>query len=127
MASLTIKGLPTQVMHTYQVLRIGSDVNDKTLTFCLNDKVTLFFMELSKLIIHLYSLRKSIDKLHATLTRYEKGLFLVNESRHGSVSVNGKKVGGPVHITYRDTYRGCVRLRFGHTEALLRVSGSLTG
>ncbi|EDV38536.1 uncharacterized protein Dana_GF19510 [Drosophila ananassae] len=107
MASLTIKGLPTQVMHTYQVLRIGSDVNDKTLTFCLNDK--------------------SIDKLHATLTRYEKGLFLVNESRHGSVSVNGKKVGGPVHITYRDTYRGCVRLRFGHTEALLRVSGSLTG
>lgn len=125
MASLTIKGLPTQVMHTYQVLRIGSDVNDKTLTFCLDDKVTLFLVYRYESFI--YPFRKSIDKLHATLTRYEKGLFLVNESRHGSVSVNGKKVGGPVHITYRDTYRGCVRLRFGHIEALLRVSGSLTG
>ncbi|KAH8314923.1 hypothetical protein KR074_000953 [Drosophila pseudoananassae] len=107
MASLQIYGLPAKVIHTYQVIRIGSDQNDKTLTFCLDDK--------------------SVDKLHATLTRYEKGLFLVNESRHGSVSLNGKKVGGPVHITYRDTCRGCCRLRFGNVEARLLVSGSLNG
>ncbi|XP_017089196.1 uncharacterized protein [Drosophila bipectinata] len=107
MASLQIIGQPPKVIHTYQVIRIGSDENDKTLTYCIEDK--------------------SVDKLHATLTRYEKGLYLVNESRHGSVTLNGRKVGGPVHITYRDTYHGCCRLHFGHVEALLLVSGSLNG
>ncbi|KAH8419821.1 hypothetical protein KR009_002907 [Drosophila setifemur] len=106
MASLTMEG-HTEVMHTYQVLRIGSDVNDKTLHYCLPDK--------------------NIDKLHATLTKYEKGLYLVNESRHGSVSVNGMRVGGPVHITYRHTRKGIVYLRFGRHDAYLRVSRTLTG
>ncbi|XP_017005771.1 uncharacterized protein [Drosophila takahashii] len=107
MASITFKNRPTQVLHTYQVWRIGSNVNDKSLDYCLADK--------------------SVDKFHASLTRGEKGLFLVNESRHGSVAVNGERVGGPVLITYRDAINGIVKLRFGRVEGYLRVSGSITG
>ncbi|EDX00955.1 uncharacterized protein LOC6523975 [Drosophila yakuba] len=107
MASISFKNQPTQVLHTYQVWRIGSNVNDKTLDLCLSDK--------------------SLDKYHASLTRSEKGLFLVNESRNGSVAVNGAKVGGPVLITYRDAINGIVKIRFGHIEGYLRVSGSITG
>ncbi|ALC49130.1 CG15734 [Drosophila busckii] len=105
MASITFKGRPTVVLRTYQVLRIGNNLNDKQLDFCLDDK--------------------SVDKLHATLTRSERGLFLVNESSHGSVSVNGERFSGPILITYRDAINGIVSLRFGRTEATLLVSGSL--
>lgn len=66
-------------------------------------------------------------KFHASLTRGEKGLYLVNESRVGRVAMNGLLIGGPVLITYRDAINGIVRLRFGRVEAYLRVSGSLTG
>ncbi|XP_034489252.1 uncharacterized protein LOC117792994 [Drosophila innubila] len=107
MASITFKDLPTVVLRTYQVLRIGNNIHDKELDFCLDDK--------------------SVAKLHATLTRSEKGIFLVNESRNGCVSLNGQCFSGPVLITYRDAINGLVKLRFGRVEATLRVSGSLGG
>ncbi|XP_064547120.1 uncharacterized protein LOC135434451 isoform X2 [Drosophila montana] len=107
MASITFKGRPTVVLRTYQVLRIGNNVHDNKLDFCLDDK--------------------TVAKLHATLTRSETGLFLVNESRNGTVSVNGQRFSGPVLITYRDAINGIVKLRFGRVEAFLRVSGSLGG
>ncbi|KAH8286789.1 hypothetical protein KR018_010566 [Drosophila ironensis] len=103
--SLTIKGHSTQPMRIYQVLRIGNNVNDPTLDFCLEDK--------------------TLCKLHATLTLYEKGIFLVNESRHGGVWVNGRGVGGPVHLTERDSFGGLINLRFGRTDAQLRFFGGL--
>ncbi|XP_023170082.1 uncharacterized protein LOC111598866 [Drosophila hydei] len=107
MASITFKGRPTIVLRTYQVLRIGNNVLDSELDFCLDDK--------------------TVAKLHATLTRSERGLFLVNESRNGTVSVNGQRFSGPVLITYRDAINGIVKLSFGRSEAFLRVSGSLGG
>lgn len=130
MASITFKGRPTVVLRTYQVLRIGNNEQDKTLDFCLDDKVTL--NNLNKRICLSPSLTpsltpQSLDKLHATITRSERGLFLVNESRHGSVSVNGQRFSGPILITFRDAINGIVYLRFGRTEAFLRVSGSLGG
>jgi len=39
MASITFKNRPTEVLHTYQVWRIGSNVNDKSLNYCHPDKV----------------------------------------------------------------------------------------
>nr|XP_032296529.1 uncharacterized protein LOC6633833 isoform X1 [Drosophila virilis] len=114
MASITFKGRPTVVLRTYQVLRIGNNVLDNKLDFCLDDKM-------------LHTDPKTVAKLHATLTRSEKGLFLVNESRNGTVSVNGQRFSGPVLITYRDAINGIVKLRFGRVEAFLRVSGSLGG
>ncbi|XP_017055925.1 uncharacterized protein LOC108098158 [Drosophila ficusphila] len=107
MASITFKNRPTQVLHTYQVWRIGSNVDDKSLDFCTSDK--------------------SVKKYHASLTLGEKGLFLVNESRVGIVSVNGMRVGGPVQITCRDAINGVVKLRFGRIEGYLRVSCRMTG
>jgi len=40
MASITFKNRPTEVLHTYQVWRIGSNVNDKSLNYCHPDKVS---------------------------------------------------------------------------------------
>ncbi|XP_017872650.1 PREDICTED: uncharacterized protein LOC108620252 [Drosophila arizonae] len=105
MASITFKGRPTVVLRTYQVVRIGNNAQDKSLDFCLEDK--------------------SVAKLHATLTRSERGLFLVNESSYGTVSMNGQRFSGPILITFRDAINGIVYLRFGRVEAFLRVSGSL--
>eukprot|EP00099_Drosophila_melanogaster_P000939 NP_001036273.2 uncharacterized protein Dmel_CG15734, isoform C [Drosophila melanogaster] len=107
MASISFKGRPTQVLHTYQVWRIGSDENDKSLDY--------------------YSPDKSLHKLHASLTRSENALILDNESRIGCVAVNGTRIGGPMIITYRDAINGIVKLRFGNIEGYLRVSGSITG
>ncbi|XP_032581546.1 uncharacterized protein LOC6621287 [Drosophila sechellia] len=107
MASISFEGRPTQVLHTYQVWRIGSDENDKSLDY--------------------YSPDKSLHKLHASLTRGEKALFLENESRTGCMAVNGIRFGGPMIITYRDAIDGIVKLKFGNIEGYLRVSGSITG
>lgn len=129
MASITFKGQPTVVLRTYQVLRIGNDENDKNLDFCLNDKVyQSLFTPLIYIYIYIFLslfLFQSVAKLHATLTRGEKGLYLVNESPYGSCSINGLRFGGPYLVTFRDAIHGVVKLRFGRVEALLRVSGSL--
>lgn len=128
MASITFKGRPTVVLRTYQVLRIGNNEHDKNLDFSLNDKVgytaTTFPHNCLSLSVSL-PLPQSVAKLHATLTRCEKGLFLVNESPHGSCSINGCRFGGPYLVTFRDAIDGIVKLRFGRVEATLRVSGSL--
>lgn len=42
MASISFKGRPTQVLHTYQVWRIGSDENDKSLDYYSPDKVSIY-------------------------------------------------------------------------------------
>lgn len=126
MASITFKGQPTVVLRTYQVLRIGNNENDKSLDFCLNDKVYRWLFVPTNLYLTVSPiLFQSVAKLHATLTRGEKGLYLVNESPYGSCSINGLRFGGPYLVTFRDAIHGVVRLRFGRVDALLRVSGSL--
>lgn len=123
MASITFKGRPTVVLRTYQVLRIGNNEHDKNLDFSLNDKVGCYAPVFRINLI--VSLLQSVAKLHATLTRSEKGLFVVNESPHGSCSINGCRFGGPYLVTFRDAIDGIVKLRFGRVEATLLVSGSL--
>ncbi|KAH8396142.1 hypothetical protein KR222_003999 [Zaprionus bogoriensis] len=127
MASITFKGRPTVALRTYQVLRIGNNEQDDSLDISLDDKVSahceiLLLYEIFWLLLH----RQSVAKLHATLTRSEKGIFLVNESPYtGSVSVNGWRFGGPYLITFRDAIDGIVNLRFGRVEATLHVSSCL--